>query len=348
MSDRTDARLVRLLGIVTFLDRVGESTVDQLATRFGVTPGQIASDIDTLWVSGLPGYWPQDLLDFDAHAYESGIVRITRTQGLERPLRLGAREAVALGAALRTLQALMQQLTDDPDVVQVIESTLAALNASTGDSATPFDVSFEQPIRPDVLEVLREAQSQGRAVDLVYADANDVTSTRTVRPLALSSGDGRTYLDAWSLDADARRTYRLDRILAATLSDRAVPVPTEPGKRAAGTATQSAHPFADASTVVDLTLRSSARSVAESVPYEELRQHHDGSFTLSLRVANLPWLEQLVLAHADEVVSMTHEGVVSRVHERASAALAAYARAGFTAPSGPGTESSRTPADDVV
>lgn len=327
MSDRTDARLVRMLGIVTYLDRVGESTVDHLAARFEVTAGQIAQDIDTLWVSGLPGYWPQDLLDFDAAALENGIVRITETHGLERPLRLGAREAIALGAALRTLQAVTQQLTDDPDVEHVLAGTLTALTAAHRDASTAFDVTLEQTSRPTLLATIRAAQAARHALELTYADANDVTGTRTILPLSLSSGDGHTYVDAWALDSGAHRTYRLDRVLAVEPSDRPVPdvLPDDPMDRTRATS----HPFTQAGMMITITLRSGARVVAETVPYETLQQHDDGSFTLVLRVANLPWLDHLVLEHVADVLGLSDPDVAGRVQARAADALAAYHEAGL-------------------
>lgn len=103
MAERADDRLVRLLGIVSYLDGAGGVPVEELATRFGVTTRQIVEDVDALWVSGTPGYWPDDLIDFDADSLERGVVRLTEARGMTRPLRLGTREAVALIAALRAM-----------------------------------------------------------------------------------------------------------------------------------------------------------------------------------------------------------------------------------------------------
>ena len=58
MAERADDRLVRLLGIVAYLDGAGPVRVEELADRFGVTPRQVREDVDALWVSGTPGYCP--------------------------------------------------------------------------------------------------------------------------------------------------------------------------------------------------------------------------------------------------------------------------------------------------
>ena len=101
MAERAPDRLLRLLGMIAYLDRHDGVPVDELARQFGVTPQQALEDIDTLWVTGTPGYLPYDLIDFDATSYEEGVVRLTESRGMTRPLRLGAREGVALVAALR-------------------------------------------------------------------------------------------------------------------------------------------------------------------------------------------------------------------------------------------------------
>ena len=103
MPERAPDRLLRMLGMVAYLDAHDDVAVDDLAAQFGVTPEQVLADVDTLWVTGTPGYLPYDLIDFDATAYERGVVTLVEARGLTRPLRLGGREAVALVAALRAM-----------------------------------------------------------------------------------------------------------------------------------------------------------------------------------------------------------------------------------------------------
>ena len=72
MAERTPERLVRLLGMVAYLDRHAGVPVEQIAAHFAVSPEQVLRDVDTLWMSGTPGYWPDDLIDFDAASLDSG------------------------------------------------------------------------------------------------------------------------------------------------------------------------------------------------------------------------------------------------------------------------------------
>ena len=107
MAERASDRLLRMLGMITYLDRHAGVPVEQIAARFAVTPSQVMSDVDTLWMTGTPGYFPHDLIDFDAASYEQGVIRLTESRGMTRPLRLGTREAVVLVAALRAMAAAL-------------------------------------------------------------------------------------------------------------------------------------------------------------------------------------------------------------------------------------------------
>ena len=134
MAERAPDRLLRMLGMVAYLESHDAVAVDDLAAQFGVTPDQVLADIDTLWVTGTPGYLPYDLIDFDATAYERGVVRLVESRGLARPLRLGGREAVALVAALRSMAASLAPALDD-ERAAVLRSALAKVTAAAGDAA---------------------------------------------------------------------------------------------------------------------------------------------------------------------------------------------------------------------
>lgn len=330
MAERTEDRLVRLLGLVTYLSRAGEATVADLAERFAVTEDQIRADVSTLWVTGLPGYWPNDLLDFDADAFDAQVVRLLAGQGLERPLRLGTQEAIALVAALRALSSAAQGVADD-DMQSVLAETLTILTAATGEAAAALDVDLDLGGDPAVLAAVDSARSSGRRLRIEYTDANDVTRERVVEPWSVDAGDGRTYVQAWDLGPGAVRTFRVDRIVSATVLDETAthpPVPVTARDRSAATDSDAAL-FASAPDRVRLTLRSPARTVAETVPSESVTEHDDGSFTLTLRVQNHGWLEHLVLSNADDVVAVEPAEVARAVGDRAARALEAYEALGL-------------------
>ena len=98
MSAPTADRMTRLLALVPYLEaRPGGVTLAAAARDFAVTEVQLRKDLELLWVCGLPGHGPGDLIDL---AFEGDRVRVTDTAGLARPLRLATDEAVALVVAL--------------------------------------------------------------------------------------------------------------------------------------------------------------------------------------------------------------------------------------------------------
>ena len=81
-------QLTRLLALPAWVaDNPGVS-VQEAARHFGVTPAVIERDVNTLWVSGLPGGLHGDLVDFDAADFEAGRLRLSEPLGLDRPVRL--------------------------------------------------------------------------------------------------------------------------------------------------------------------------------------------------------------------------------------------------------------------
>lgn len=318
MPERASDRLVRLLGMVAFLERHDDVPVEQVAAQFGVTPEQVMADVDTLWVTGTPGYLPDDLIDFDASSYEQGVVRLTEGRGMTRPLRLGAREAVALLAALRSFDALRPAL--DAERAAVLDTVLAKVQAAAGDAAArvPVEVELQVGAVPAVAAALGTALAGRRRLRLRYVDASDTVSEREVDPVRLVSRDEHSYLQAWSLAADAERMFRVDRIVDAVVLD----VPADDHDVAPDADTFSPDPSGE---LVTVRLAGRARWVAESVPVERTRELADGAFEVDLRVVQPAWLRHLLLQVADDVLAVHPAHVAQDAAAAARDALAAYA-----------------------
>ena len=96
----TSGQLGRLLALVPYLlARPGAGLAD-VAHTFGVTEERLRKDLDLLWVCGLPGHGPGDLIDVE---FEGDTVTLFEPAGVTRPLRLTVDEALALLVALRAL-----------------------------------------------------------------------------------------------------------------------------------------------------------------------------------------------------------------------------------------------------
>jgi len=314
--ERTPERLVRLLGMVAYLDRHPGVAVEDVAAHFAITPDQVMRDVDTLWVSGTPGYWPDDLIDFDASSLESGVVQLTQSRGMTRALRLGTREAVALVAALRALRESVGDALD-PAEREVLVSTLAALTAATGEAAAAVDVQLAIQAAPEVVATARSALRTGRRLRIRYVNASDAVSERDVDPWQLLTGDEHSYLQAWCHMAGGERLFRLDRILAAEQLDQAVTTDPGPARQ------ETFRPTAEHERVT-LELDGQARWVAEQFPVDEIDDLPDGGFRVTMRIAAPAWLHHLLLQIAPFVRSIEPDGAAREVATAARRALGAY------------------------
>lgn len=321
MAERAGERLVRLLGMVAYLGQHTSVPVAELAEHFGVSTAQILEDIDLLWVTGTPGYMHGDLIDFDVDSLERGFVRLTEDKGLARPLRLGVREASALVSALRALSDDLST-TLDGNRAAAITSTLAVLERALGEQGggeAALDVHLAVDDSSDVLPVLMEAVQRGRRLRIRYVDSADVVTDRLVDPINVETGSERTYLHAWCLTAGGERSFRVDRVLAATLTD--IPVDDHP------LAEQRPDPGTGGSRVV-LHLRSRGRWIAEQIPHHEVVELDDGEFTIAIDVTDEAWLRSLVLRAAESIVSVEPASWAVVAATTARRALSAYDVAG--------------------
>lgn len=327
MAETASDRLVRLLGLLAFLGRddVTETgyaswQLEELADRFEVTPRKILQDINLLFVAGLPGHGPEDLIDFDLDE-DDGYVTLREPHGMARPLRLSTRETVALVAALRTLAANLDPELQ-PREAEAVASTLAVLTDAAGAAARTaalVDVDLGAAAPVAVRAALVRALDEKRRLRLRYVSASDVVSERDVDPVRLATEDSHGYLVAYCLREQAGRSFRVDRILQATVLDDAaaphaelVDVPTfrpTPG---------------DGAALATLALASPARWIAESVPVEEVRELADGAFEIDLVVRDTGWFVRLVLEEAENVLAISPAELHEAVTGAADAALEAY------------------------
>ena len=209
-------QLTRLLALPAWVAEHPGVTVAEAAKHFGVTPAVIERDVNTLWVSGLPGGMHGDLVDFDAADFEAGRLRLSEPLGLDRPVRLTRQEAISLLMALRVLADL---LADDEASAPIIASTQQAVtallssSASSEDSDARVDPGTVTTTGPGpahagrssrtsrILAVVRSALQDRRRLHLVYVSATDTPSERDVDPITLESDGSHMTLVGWCLSA---------------------------------------------------------------------------------------------------------------------------------------------------
>jgi proteasome accessory factor C len=266
----------RLLAIAPWLAARGGATIEQIASRFGLTPTQAEDAVAIMGFIGVPPYGPGDMLQVDIDT--DGLVTVFGPLTFaSRPPRLNAREAFAIVAASRAAAVLGGD--DNPALASALaklESTLG----STGRLAVDLD-------RPELLDDVRAAVRQGLRLRIrYYAAWRDTVTEREIDPVLVHSAAGRWYVDAFDHASGEYRPFRLDRIEAAEPTGERFDRPEQQPDALPFTAAPGAER-------VVLDLPTSARWVTESYPceYEEL----DGRLRVTLTVVGSHWLARLLL-----------------------------------------------------
>ncbi|HEX6873624.1 MAG TPA: YafY family protein [Micromonosporaceae bacterium] len=316
MSNRGGGdRLARLLNLVPYLLARPGIPVAEAAADLGVSVRQLHEDLELLWVCGLPGYGPGDLIDM---AFDGDRVTITYDAGIDRPLRLTQDEALALVVALRMLAQVPG--TQDRDAV---ERALAKIESAAGDAAADLPVAVNPPgAGAERLAQLQGAVQRRHAMRLTYYTATrDELTERVVDPMRLIVAGGRSYLEAWCRRAEGVRLFRVDRIDSATELDE----PSAPPPQARRTDIREGI-FQASAQLPLITLRISrwARWITEYYPCERVVAESPERWLVSLRASDLAWARRLVLGLGPEVSVVSPPELVAAVQQEAHAALAAY------------------------
>jgi proteasome accessory factor C len=316
------ARLVRLLNMVPYFQANPRITRAEAAADLGVSDKQLEEDLNQLWMCGLPGYYPGDLIDFE---FAGDTIAVTFSAGIDRPLKLTSPEATGLLVALRAL-------ADIPGVVdpEAARSAIAKIEGAAGavgrDAAAPLSgvAATDAPVPTEsrVAAVVRTALQDKHALAIDYYSASrDTLTSRVADPIRVLLIGGHSYLEAWSREAEGVRLFRFDRIVEATeLSEPAAP--PEPVRQAPpDTSLFDGDPALPSAR---LRVAPSASWMFEYYPMREVRELPDGSCEAVMTYASDDWMTRLVLGFGAAVRVLEPESLARRVRDAAVAAFELY------------------------
>lgn len=321
MTSRAQVR--RLLSLVPYLREHDGAPLTEVAAAFGISPVTLRADLDVLWMCGMPGLTPGDLIDIDMDAVDGeGVIHLSNADYLPRPLRLSADEALALVLALRTLRGIA-----GPGKRAAIDSALAKLEAVAGSQAHSEQAAvLVQGARDDIQARVTDALQQGKRLELTYDVATRAETThRQVDPLRVFVLDGYGYLDAWCYLAGGLRTFRLDRIAAVEITEIDVAEHEVELRDLAGGWFDS---LTDAP-LVTLELDPQAAWIAEYYPTEQVTARPDGGLHVTLRVTHPLWLEGMLLRLGGHARVLGPEGAGDSAAQVAREAIEQYAALGL-------------------
>jgi proteasome accessory factor C len=216
-SARTAQRLTRILAMLPWVIANPGATVDEVCRRFGYTEGELVGDLNLIFVCGLPGYGPGDLMD--AYLLDDEVV-IDMADYFATPLRLTPAEGLTL---LASGMALLSTGQGSPELASAVDKLQRVL---LPDDIDPIVVDLPDPA---LVAPLRDAANERRVVDIVYTGlASGETTERSIEPWSVFSTLGNWYVSAHCRLAGAERVFRVDRIRSAEVTDEHFDPPEQP------------------------------------------------------------------------------------------------------------------------
>ena len=309
-----EERLPRLLALVPYLQARPGISVEQAAADFGVTDAQLRRDLTLLWMCGLPGHGPGDLIDL---SFEGENVEVVFDAGMSRPLRLTAEEALALVVALRTL-AETPGLAD----TDAVQRALAKVESVAGEAVRDETVAVQLDDTERLLPVLRNALDRRHALRIRYYSASrDETTERTIDPLRVFVADGNSYVEAWCRRVEGMRVFRVDRMEDVVELDEpsSVPAGVELRDLSEGVFRPAAEHL-----LVGLRLGPAYAWVADYYAVQDVAIDDGDRVRIELRVADPGWVRSLVLGSAGQVEVLSPDWLAEDVRAEAARTLAAY------------------------
>ncbi len=325
-------QVARLLTLVPFLHHRDGVRLDEAARLLGTTSDQVLRDLKVLFMCGLPGGLPGDLIDVDLDAIQTeqgsviteGVIRVENAEYLARPLRLSATEASAIIVALRMLR---DTSTDDTRalvgrVLDKLEGAAATAGAAHV-AVTPSPRDAEQVAIVERTRQLEEAVAAGRQVRLTYyVPSRDEESERVVDPRGVVTHGIFSYLDAWCHRAEGERLFRLDRITRLEVLDTPTATdPQPPRDLSDGLFTDVEGPDQVVATV---RLAPEARWATDYYPVREVRVEQDGTAEVDLVVVDPRWLTRLLLRLAPYAEVVAPEEFIDSFTTSAQDTLSLY------------------------
>ena len=264
-------RTARLLDLVPYISSHQGISLAELAKVFNVDQGQMTSDLTTLWMCGLPGYTPLELMDLN---FESGFVTIHNAETLSKPRSITFDEGVALVLGLDLLRSAIS-----PERVDLLERIDLLSQRLAGLINLPSALSATSVVNQDVSGAITAALKSRMGLEISYHSLyRDELSTRSIFPIEIVKTDSHLYLSSYCHTASDFRQFRIDRIQTATVQAVQQEIPKSPTQQSSYTCT--------------VKVLTPTREIAERFKQSEL--HVNTEF--NCQTYSTQWIERSIMA----------------------------------------------------
>jgi proteasome accessory factor C len=301
MVDNAISRVARAMDVIPYVLENPGIKIETLATKFGVDQKQIIKELELIFLCGLPGYTPYELIDL---TFEDGFVTIIDPQLFDKPRKFTETEGVIINLGL----VLLKNSISDTNQIQVIDHLIQKLTAKFKVTSSAV---IEKLSKPDFYDEITKSINQNDSICIDYASiSEDSLYQRLIKPLRISIRNGFYYLYATDLEKDVDRVYRMDQIRSISS------IQSNSQSRVNEVSENDEIDFE--LMVVDQLITEKFRDIFTEVIQSE--KH----FRVKGKSSNRQWLYRWILSHGSAIQILGPEKLKESVRARAQSALDHY------------------------
>jgi len=301
MAESAIDRTVRALDLVPFVTAHPGVQISELAKKFNVSEKQIIKDLELIFLCGLPGYTPYELIDL---TFEDGLVTVIDPQLLDKPRQFSETESVILNLGLM----LIKSITVNPDQLHLINELLAKLADKFQHTKHAILSKID---KPKFYEELQNYINSGDSISIKYQSiSSDLITTRSIRPIGINFKNGFFYLLGFDLKSGDERTFRVDQLIE---------IAKNPMDQ------KQAEYSIDQASSIEFILESRDRLFTEK--YRDIFskiEEKRGIFSIHGVVSNRAWLLRWLLSNCGSVKVISPDWLKDNIADRANSALKLY------------------------
>jgi proteasome accessory factor C len=211
MAESAAERAIRLIDLVPYLFNHPGSSLRDIASEFGISVAELIKDLDLLFMCGLPGYTPLELIDLSV---EDGIVSLREPQNLDAPRRFSQTEALIIRVALAALEEMLP-LSKRERVIRLREKFTRLYTNEVPNDA----IYYGSDLSRQHMQIVNEAIASEKKVLITYL--NPVKSELTERKISILKvlpETKRTLIEAWCETSNGVRTFNLANMKTVSLT----------------------------------------------------------------------------------------------------------------------------------
>ena len=302
MVDNAANRALRTMDLIPYILEDPGVSIIKLAKQFSVTEKQIESDLQLVFMCGLPGYTPYELIDL---IFEDGVVSIIDPQVLDKPRRFTKSELVVIALGLQLLGELSASDSARLSKIKLLSNKITQLEGSNSIIFAPS--SSKSPF----VEVISKAITNKKSLTIQYQSlVKDEVSIRTVFPHNLYFMNGNLYLSAMDLAAKADRVFKVELIKTCEVGDNI-----------------SSEVVNENNSTLEVVLdvqKTYKNFIERNSSIITAVEEQKNCFRVHLKLSNLEWLKRSILSNSPGIMVISPSLLAQEVAALATSLLASY------------------------